>query len=81
MSTTWERLTEVERRLTMNNMDAYGGGFCRALVGAMYLADSGNLLRIATAFDHLIERYQPSNWNQYVQDPHQNHNHDVADSR
>ena len=62
MSCTWEQLSPTERVLTMNNMDAYGGGFCRAIVDAMRLADSNNLWRLVTTFDDLIDRYQPKNW-------------------
>lgn len=62
MSATWDSLTPEERYQTLRMMEDYGGGFCKALVRAMQLADSGNLRRLVEAFDHLIDKYQPKHW-------------------
>jgi hypothetical protein len=40
-------------------MERHGGGFCRALAGAWYLADRNNKARIEAAFAHLLADYSP----------------------
>lgn len=52
-------LTPTEMHYTVASMEKHGGGFCRALANAWYLADPGNRLRIQIAFSHILADFAP----------------------
>ena len=56
MLTTLNR-TQMHR--TFAAMEQHGGGFCRALAQAWYVADISNKARIQAAFSHLIRDFGP----------------------
>jgi hypothetical protein len=56
---TTPTLTAIEVHRTFAAMEQYGGGFCRALALAWYVADRSNKDRIETAFAHLVRDFGP----------------------
>lgn len=56
MQTTLSRL---QLHSTFLAMEAYGGGFVKALALAWFKADIANKSRIEAAFPHLLEAYGP----------------------
>lgn len=57
MSLTTLSPTQLHR--TVASMERHGGGFCRALAGAWYLADRNNKARLEAAFAHILQDYAP----------------------
>lgn len=57
--TALTHLTPTELHYTVASMERHGGGFCRALANAWYVADPENRARIETAFVHLLGDYAP----------------------
>ena len=53
-------LTPAQMHRTFAAMEQHGGGFCRALAQAWYVADRANKARIETAFAHLVQDFGPS---------------------
>lgn len=52
-------LSATERYHTVASMERHGGGFCRALAQAWYVADPRNKQRIEMAFGHILEDFAP----------------------
>jgi hypothetical protein len=52
-------LTPAQMHRTFAAMEQHGGGFCRALAQAWYVADHNNKARIETAFAHLVQDFGP----------------------
>lgn len=52
-------LSPTELHYTVASMERHGGGFCRALANAWYLADPHNRFRIELAFADLLADYAP----------------------
>jgi len=52
-------LSPVQLHRTVASMERHGGGFCRALAQAWYVADTRNKQRIELAFGHILEDYAP----------------------
>ena len=52
-------LTPTQMHHTFAAMEQHGGGFCRALAQAWYVADRSNKARIESAFPHLVEDFGP----------------------
>ena len=52
-------LTATQMHRTFAAMEQHGGGFCRALAQAWYVADRSNKARIEAAFANLIENFGP----------------------
>jgi hypothetical protein len=52
-------LSPTQLHRTVASMERHGGGFCRALAGAWYLADTGNKARIESTFAHILADYAP----------------------
>lgn len=52
-------LSATERYRTVASMERHGGGFCRALAQAWYVADPRNKQRIEMAFGHILEDFAP----------------------
>ena len=52
-------LTRTQMHRTFAAMEQHGGGFCRALAQAWYVADISNKARIQAAFSHLIRDFGP----------------------
>jgi hypothetical protein len=52
-------LTATQMHRTFAAMEQHGGGFCRALAQAWYVADRSNKARIQAAFPHLVEDFGP----------------------
>ena len=52
-------LTPTQMHRTFAAMEQHGGGFCRALAQAWYVADRSNKARIESAFPHLVEDFGP----------------------
>lgn len=59
MTVSTSLLTMQQRYNTIASMERYGGGFCRALAQAWYIADPGNKQRIELAFSHILEDFAP----------------------
>ena len=53
-------LTATQMHHTFAAMEQHGGGFCRALAQAWYVADLSNKARIEAAFPHLVEDFGPN---------------------
>lgn len=47
------------RHKTITLMEKYGGGFCRKLAQAWYMADTRNKQRIESAFSDYMAEYGP----------------------
>lgn len=56
---TLTTLSPVQMHRTVASMERHGGGFCRALAQAWYLADRGNRARLESAFAHVLSDYAP----------------------
>jgi hypothetical protein len=54
-----EQMDYDTRHKTFENMERFGGGFCRNLALAWYVADTANKQRIEDAFPHLLEQFGP----------------------
>lgn len=52
-------LSRIQLHNTFLAMEAYGGGFVKALALAWFKADVANKARIEAAFPHLLEQYGP----------------------
>jgi hypothetical protein len=52
-------LSPTQLHRTVASMERHGGGFCRALAGAWYLADRNNKARLEAAFAHILQDYAP----------------------
>ena len=52
-------LTSAQMHRTVVAMEQHGGGFCRALAQAWYVADYDNKARIEDAFAHLLDSFAP----------------------
>jgi hypothetical protein len=52
-------LSNAQRHRTVASMERHGGGFCRALAQAWYVADIGNKRRLEDAFAHILEDFAP----------------------
>ena len=52
-------LNRTQMHRTFAAMEQHGGGFCRALAQAWYVADISNKARIEAAFPHLVEDFGP----------------------
>ena len=57
--TTTLHLSPTELHRTIASMERHGGGFCRALAQAWYVADPRNKQRIEHAFGHVLLDYAP----------------------
>lgn len=57
--TTTLMLTPTQLHRTVASMERHGGGFCRALAQAWYVADRGNKSRIENAFAHVLADFAP----------------------
>lgn len=56
---TLTTLSPVQLHRTVASMERHGGGFCRALAQAWYLADRANRARIEAAFAHVLSGFAP----------------------
>lgn len=52
-------LSPTELHHTVAAMERHGGGFCRALAAAWYVADPSNKRRLENAFNHILTEYGP----------------------
>jgi len=52
-------LSPTQMHRTFAAMEQHGGGFCRALAQAWYVADGSNKARIQAAFPHLLCDFGP----------------------
>lgn len=59
-STLPANLTPMQMHHTVASMEKYGGGFCRALAQAWYVADPNNKLKIQAAFADLLANFGPT---------------------
>lgn len=56
---TLTTLSPVQMHRTIASMERHGGGFCRALAQAWYLADPNNKRRLSDAFAHVLANFAP----------------------
>ena len=59
---TFTTLTAHDQWRTFLAMERHGGGFCRALASAWYVADPSNKRRLENAFNHILEDFAPGSY-------------------
>jgi len=58
----WPGMTPTERRITLNAMQRFGGGFVQHLARAWLLADEINAAKLGCVFNDYMRAYGPQSW-------------------